>query len=127
MINDPVVVAEITALHEQYEAALVSNNVEKLQAFFWDSRLALRFGVSEKVAMGMSGHRTRSVFNRYFIVDRAELDAAVKKLEAGRNESLSRLEAEAGKRSLAAECRGLYPKLAPCRPEWTPGLSPSNP
>jgi len=51
--------------------------------------------------MGMSGHRTRSVFNRYFIVDRAELDAAVKKLEAGRNESLSRLEAQSAKRSLA--------------------------
>lgn len=49
MINDPVVVAEITGLHQQYEAALVSNDVETLQAFFWDSHLALRFGVSENL------------------------------------------------------------------------------
>ena len=62
----------------------------------------MRFGVSEKIAMNMSGHRTRSVFNRYFIVDRAELDAAIKRLETGRQEFLSRLEAESGKRSLAA-------------------------
>lgn len=47
MINDPEVVAEIAALHEQYEAALVSNDVEKLVRFFWDSPHALRFGVGE--------------------------------------------------------------------------------
>ena len=49
MINDPAVVAEIAALHEQYEAALVSNDVEKLVAFFWDSPHALRFGVNESL------------------------------------------------------------------------------
>jgi ketosteroid isomerase-like protein len=49
MINDPEVVAQIAALHEQYEAALVSNDVEKLVTFFWDSPHALRFGVSESL------------------------------------------------------------------------------
>lgn len=49
MINNPVVVAELTALHEQYETALVTNDVEKLQEFFWDSRHALRFGVGENL------------------------------------------------------------------------------
>jgi ketosteroid isomerase-like protein len=49
MINDPAVVAEIAALHEQYEAALVSNDVEKLVTFFWDSPHALRFGVGESL------------------------------------------------------------------------------
>jgi ketosteroid isomerase-like protein len=49
MINDPQVVAQIAALHEQYEAALVSNDVEKLVTFFWDSPRALRFGVSESL------------------------------------------------------------------------------
>lgn len=49
MINDPVVVAELTALHEKYEAALVSNHVEKLQEFFWDSPQALRFGIGENL------------------------------------------------------------------------------
>ena len=46
-INDPVVVAEVAALHEAYEAALAGNDVEKLTGFFWDSALALRFGVAE--------------------------------------------------------------------------------
>jgi len=49
MINDPEVVAQIAALHEQYEAALVSNDVEKLTAFFWGSPHALRFGVGESL------------------------------------------------------------------------------
>ena len=48
-INDPAVVAEITALHEAYEAALVGNDVEKLTGLFWDSSDALRFGVAESL------------------------------------------------------------------------------
>jgi ketosteroid isomerase-like protein len=49
MLNDPEVVAEIEALHAQYEVALVSNDVEKLVTFFWDSPHALRFGVGESL------------------------------------------------------------------------------
>ena len=49
MINDPEVAATIAALHQQYEAALVSNDVETLVKFFWDSPLALRFGVGESL------------------------------------------------------------------------------
>jgi hypothetical protein len=49
MVNDPEVVAQIAALHEEYEAALVSNDVRKLTTFFWDSPHALRFGVSESL------------------------------------------------------------------------------
>ncbi len=49
MINDPAVAAEIASLHEEYEAALVSNNVAKLVTFFWDSPHALRFGVAESL------------------------------------------------------------------------------
>ena len=48
-INDSVVVAEVAALHDAYEAALVSNDVEKLTSFFWESSLALRFGVAESL------------------------------------------------------------------------------
>ena len=48
-INDPAVVAEIAALHSAYEEALVSNDVEKLTGFFWDSPDALRFGVAESL------------------------------------------------------------------------------
>jgi ketosteroid isomerase-like protein len=49
LVNDPAVVAELGALHEEYEAALVNNDVEKLNHFFWDSPLALRFGVRENL------------------------------------------------------------------------------
>jgi hypothetical protein len=41
--------AEVEALHTQYESALVSNDVEKLVTFFWDSSHALRFGVNESL------------------------------------------------------------------------------
>ena len=45
MINQPEAVATVAALHEEYEAALISNDVEKLVGFFWDSEHALRFQV----------------------------------------------------------------------------------
>lgn len=48
-MNDPEVVAEVTALHHAYEAALLSNDVEKLTDFFWDSPHSLRFGVAESL------------------------------------------------------------------------------
>jgi hypothetical protein len=49
LVNDPVVVAELSALQEEYEMALVNNDVEKLTQFFWNSPLALRFGVRENL------------------------------------------------------------------------------
>lgn len=48
-INDAEVVAEITAISDQYERALIENRVEELKALFWDSPLALRFGVTEEL------------------------------------------------------------------------------
>jgi integrase len=42
-----------------------------------------RDGISEKVAMGISGHKTRSVFERYNIVDPSDLREATVKLEQG--------------------------------------------
>jgi len=49
LINEPAVMDEVLSLHHEYETALVSNNVEKLTAFFWDSAHALRFGVAESL------------------------------------------------------------------------------
>ncbi len=41
----------------------------------------MKAGVSEKVAMSISGHKTRSVFDRYHIVDSEDVIQAMKRVE----------------------------------------------
>lgn len=48
-INDTAVVAEVTAVSDDYERALIDNDVESLMKFFWDSEQALRIGVAEEL------------------------------------------------------------------------------
>jgi hypothetical protein len=48
-INDPAVIAELTRYHEIYERALVANDADTLDKFFWDSPHAVRLGVAENL------------------------------------------------------------------------------
>ncbi|MBD1847083.1 oxalurate catabolism protein HpxZ [Cyanobacteria bacterium FACHB-63] len=48
-INHPKTIAEITDLYAQYETALCENDIEKLDALFWDSPQVVRFRLMENL------------------------------------------------------------------------------
>lgn len=49
IINETDVLAEVTAVFERYEAALVGNDVAMLDELFWNSPHTLRFGATENL------------------------------------------------------------------------------
>jgi len=48
-INDPDVVAEVTAAFQRYEKALTTNDLEVLDELFWDSPHTMRYGLFEQL------------------------------------------------------------------------------
>ena len=72
-IDIPDVLAEVTAVFERYEAALVGNDVAVLDELFWNSPRTLRYGVGENLygydaiaafrAARLSTGLARSLFN----------------------------------------------------------------
>ncbi|WP_031404553.1 oxalurate catabolism protein HpxZ [Thiomonas sp. FB-Cd] len=48
-VNLPDVLAELEAIFDRYECALVNNDVDRLNALFWRSTITLRYGVGENL------------------------------------------------------------------------------
>ncbi|WP_447927111.1 oxalurate catabolism protein HpxZ [Vreelandella sp. EE27] len=48
-INLPQVVAEVIAAFEEYERALVDNELSTLDAYFWEAPHTVRYGVAENL------------------------------------------------------------------------------
>jgi Protein of unknown function (DUF3225) len=79
IINDPSVLAEVSAVFERYEQALVSNNVAVLDELFWADERTIRYGVAENLygsadilafrnarpALGLARELSRTVITTY--------------------------------------------------------------
>ncbi|WP_446910324.1 AtzH-like domain-containing protein, partial [Klebsiella pneumoniae] len=48
-VDRPAILAEVTAAFYQYEEALVSNNIEVLDALFWHDPRTVRLGAGENL------------------------------------------------------------------------------
>jgi integrase len=69
---------------------------EQQQEFFHDFRRTaardlIRSGVPESVAMGITGHKTNSVFRRYNITDTEDIRKALRSVERYRGEQQQRV------------------------------------
>jgi hypothetical protein len=47
-MGNPAVVAEVTALFQRYEAALMANDLAALDAFFWPDERLTRYGIADR-------------------------------------------------------------------------------
>ena len=61
-VNIPEVVAELVGCFESYERALVSNDIEAVNAMFWESSCTVRYGTRENEIH--CGHSAISAFRR---------------------------------------------------------------
>lgn len=49
LVNDPKVLAEVEAAFAHYEVALLSNDLEMLDACFWSDTRTIRYGTAENL------------------------------------------------------------------------------
>jgi hypothetical protein len=48
-VNNPAVLAEVTPLFQRYQDAIISNDVDVLNALFWNDGLTIRYGTAENL------------------------------------------------------------------------------
>ena len=48
-INNPEVLAEVTASFKRYQDAIISNEIAVLNELFWDDALTIRYGTAENL------------------------------------------------------------------------------
>lgn len=60
LINDPAIVAEIRDCFARYETALMANDVDMLNHFFWEDPQVLRYGEGQC----LYGHEAIAAFRR---------------------------------------------------------------
>jgi hypothetical protein len=46
-INDPAIVAEVSAAFDAYEVSLMTNDIETMDSLFWHSPLTVRYGAGD--------------------------------------------------------------------------------
>jgi hypothetical protein len=46
-INDPAILAEVSVAFDAYEVALMTNDIEAMDALFWHSPLTVRYGAGD--------------------------------------------------------------------------------
>ena len=69
-INIPEIVAEVTAAHDRYNAAVTQNDVAVLDELFWNNPATLRYGATEN----LYGYEQISAFRKARATDNLERD-----------------------------------------------------